>query len=873
MPRRAFGLILLAALTLLGVAILATGGGPGPAVATGAAVPLALAPAGPVPHVPGAWAAIATFPAVVVSPTPIASPLQIKRAAAVAYPPNGNIYLLGGRHGVDGADVPLQWIWEYAPGTNSWTQKTALLDGLAQGSRYTANMAAAVLTDANGVRIYAVGGSSIDSVPTSVTRVYDPVGDALTMSDAWPASPARVPGGWAVYNNKLYLFGGFSALANGGAGGVFTDTWAFDPLAAAGAKWTQLASANLNLGRGYMAGIALDGYIYAIGGDTWNPSTKTLVPVPDVERLDPSQANPTWVPVAALPTARGDLGAWAADTGTPSQIAGQIAVAGGPWGAPDAQGYLYSPGPNSWTGFPSMLHATRDYGFAQLNGMLYALGGYDYSNSLPSGANFNQSYDATFQGTPTPTVTGTPPTATRTSTVTNTPTVTPTPCLGPNAIGNGGFETGALAPWVAAGGNPNPTIDNTHHHTGTYSALLGTLSGGEPTGDSILYQQIMVPASGGTLSYWYFPLTTDTITFDWQDAYITDTSGNILATIMHLCVNDGVWENQTFNMAPYAGQTVRVEFLVHQDGFGDLTSMNVDDVTLQQPTTCGTATVTVTRSPTAGPTSTATVPAPTNTATTTVVPSNTATMVPSSTATVLPSSTTQPSRTATPSATPCALSFTDVHATDYFYTPVLYLACHGVISGYNNGDGTFSFRPYNNTTRSQMVKIVVLGYNKPIVTPAAGNHTFADVLPANPFFAVIETAARDAIVSGYTCGGPNEPCDSANRPYFRPYNNVTRGQLAKIDVVAAGWEVINPALGSFEDVLPGTAFYTFVETAVCHGVNSGYNCGGPGEPCDSQNRPYYRQYTNATRGQIAKIVYNSLSSQQTCGGPTATPGP
>ncbi|HMA37721.1 MAG TPA: kelch repeat-containing protein, partial [Chloroflexia bacterium] len=212
------------------------------------------------------------------------------------------------------------------------------------------------------------------------------------------------------------------------------------------------------------------------------------------------------------------------------------------------------------------------------------------------------------QGTPTPTVTGTPPTNTPTRTVTNTPTLTPTPCLGANAIVNGGFETGALAPWVAAGGNPNPTIDNTHHHTGSFSGLLGTLSGGEPTGDSILYQTITVPASGGMLNFWYFPLTTDSITFDWQDAYITDTSGNILTTIFHLCVNDGVWDNQTFNMAPYAGQTVRVEFLVHQDGFGDLTSMNVDDVTLQPVIACGTNTATATGTPpTNTPTLTATV--------------------------------------------------------------------------------------------------------------------------------------------------------------------------------------------------------------------------------------------------------------------------
>ncbi|HMA36041.1 MAG TPA: PQQ-binding-like beta-propeller repeat protein [Chloroflexia bacterium] len=254
-----------------------------------------------------------------------------------------------------------------------------------------------------------------------------------------------------------------------------------------------------------------------------------------------------------------------------------------------------------------------------------------------------------------------------------------------------------------------------------------------------------------------------------------------------------------------------------------------------------------------GPTNT---PAPSNTPggpTNTPAPSNTP-GGPTATATV-------PAAT----STPCSLSFTDVHATDYFYTPVLYLACHGVISGYSNGDGTFSFRPYNNTTRAQMVKIVVLGFSKPIVTPAGGNNTFADVPPSQPFFSVIETAAADNIVSGYTCGGPGEPCDSANRPYFRPYTNVTRGQLAKIIVTGAAYSLVTPAQGSFTDVLPGTAFYPFVETAFCHGLISGYNCGGPGEPCDSTNRPYYRQYNQATRGQIAKIQYGALTSNTTCG--------
>ena len=160
---------------------------------------------------------------------------------------------------------------------------------------------------------------------------------------------------------------------------------------------------------------------------------------------------------------------------------------------------------------------------------------------------------------------------------------------------------------------------------------------------------------------------------------------------------------------------------------------------------------------------------------------------------------------------------------DYFYAPVQYLACHGVISGY--ADGTF--RPYANTTRGQMVKIVVGAFSTPYHQPSNGK-TFADVPPANPFFVFVEAAAHANVVSGYACGGPGERCDDQNRPYFRPSANVTRGQLSKIVVTAAGWALIDPAIQSFQDVLPSTAFYTFVETAYCHDVISGYGCGGPG---------------------------------------------
>jgi len=160
-------------------------------------------------------------------------------------------------------------------------------------------------------------------------------------------------------------------------------------------------------------------------------------------------------------------------------------------------------------------------------------------------------------------------------------------------IQNGGFETGIFSPnWIIDGHTNDPVVTNTQAHSGTFSALAGdnpeagdfcTETSQEPLGDSSFYQQFTVPAGGGTLSFWYWTCTFDSITFDWQDAYITDSNGTILTTIFHQCTNNQAWVNQLLDMAPYAGQTVRIKFLVHQDGFnppGDVTGMYVDDVAL-----------------------------------------------------------------------------------------------------------------------------------------------------------------------------------------------------------------------------------------------------------------------------------------------------
>jgi hypothetical protein len=163
----------------------------------------------------------------------------------------------------------------------------------------------------------------------------------------------------------------------------------------------------------------------------------------------------------------------------------------------------------------------------------------------------------------------------------------------------------------------------------------------------------------------------------------------------------------------------------------------------------------------------------------TPVPTLEATTTASPTHTIMPTATVsaETTATATASPTPCAISFSDVQPTDYFYEPVRYLYCRGVVSGYDDG----TFRPYNQTTRSQTVKIVTLAERWTLVDPT--KPTFADVPYGSTFYTYVETAYAHSILGGYPCGGEGEPCDDAERPYFRPYAEVTRGQGARLGTI------------------------------------------------------------------------------------------
>ena len=252
--------------------------------------------------------------------------------------------------------------------------------------------------------------------------------------------------------------------------------------------------------------------------------------------------------------------------------------------------------------------------------------------------------------------------------------------------------------------------------------------------------------------------------------------------------------------------------------------------------------------PTATRTSTAT-SIPTNTATRTNTATNTATNIPTSTATNTATRTSTPVNTATN---------TPLNTATRTSTPAQTASATATTVSQASATRT-STNTLHVTATGQATASSTVQATSTAATPTVCAIQFADV-PASgagsTFYSFIRCMACRAIISGYPCGGANEPCNAQGQPYFRPGVNVTRGQISKMVALAAN---LTGSTGEqrFEDVAPGSTFYDPIQQLASRGYISGYPCGSPTEPCGADSRPYFRPGAYTTRGQLSKIVSES----------------
>ncbi|MDQ3928623.1 MAG: SBBP repeat-containing protein, partial [Chloroflexota bacterium] len=141
-------------------------------------------------------------------------------------------------------------------------------------------------------------------------------------------------------------------------------------------------------------------------------------------------------------------------------------------------------------------------------------------------------------------------------------------------------------------------------------------------------------------------------------------------------------------------------------------------------------------------------------------------------------------------------------------------------------------------------------------TPTTCVVSFTDVPSNHTFYQYVTCLACRGIVSGY------------NDSTFRPNNDITRGQIAKVISNAAGFNE-SPGAQIYEDVPASNAFYAWINRLSMRGIMGGYPCGTvPTEPCGASNRPYFRPNASATRGQLSKIVASTKGINTTPTGET-----
>ncbi|MBF6613234.1 MAG: S-layer homology domain-containing protein [Chloroflexi bacterium] len=176
-----------------------------------------------------------------------------------------------------------------------------------------------------------------------------------------------------------------------------------------------------------------------------------------------------------------------------------------------------------------------------------------------------------------------------------------------------------------------------------------------------------------------------------------------------------------------------------------------------------------------------------------------------------------------------AARYNDVSMSRPDFLAIESLSDEGVISGYSDG----SFRPDSTLTRAQLAKMLAIAFQWGLIKPAEGR--FSDVPGDSWMFPYVETAAARGAMEGYSDGtfGPTDP--------------ISRGEVARSIVLAAGWQISSTHTG-FSDVPADSSLAGYVATAHAHGIVTG----------DEEGNFYPSAL--ATRGEVSTIFYSLMQA-------------
>ena len=183
------------------------------------------------------------------------------------------------------------------------------------------------------------------------------------------------------------------------------------------------------------------------------------------------------------------------------------------------------------------------------------------------------------------------------------------------------------------------------------------------------------------------------------------------------------------------------------------------------------------------------------------------------------------------------VSFSDVDKGTAHEADIAWLAANGISSGWDNGDGTFSFRPYETVKRCDMAAFLyrLAGSPKVDASKAPG---FADVEEDTPHRDAVLWMAAEGISTGWGEGASRE---------FRPYAEIARCDMAEFLYRMAGSPKADAskAIG-FADVDADTPHRDAVLWMAAEGISTGWGEGSSRE---------FRPYAQVARCDMAAFLH------------------
>jgi hypothetical protein len=180
------------------------------------------------------------------------------------------------------------------------------------------------------------------------------------------------------------------------------------------------------------------------------------------------------------------------------------------------------------------------------------------------------------------------------------PTTTPAPGTCNERVANNSFET--VSDWDIPATRFTAGYSTDQANTGVQSMRTGIIFGAHNRfsySDARQYVRIPSSSSTATLSMWVYQLTGETpavylpkplahgpfalqeVSKDIQYVLILDQYQNWIDTLLWQRQNTAAWTNYTFDLSNYIGRNIYIQFGTYNDGLDGVTSMYVDDVSLQ----------------------------------------------------------------------------------------------------------------------------------------------------------------------------------------------------------------------------------------------------------------------------------------------------